>query len=225
MAGATPAAQWNPFYDRKGKNIWEYIEFGSKRGNWKRFRRAFYCLLKNDGLQLCLPGFRPDTVIYTNIGMGMEIDRLLLLAGAQEYLTTEAILAGYHERGCDELANRALKDFGNEKLPFLKFNPNAAWYYTMLLSHFVLEAFKEDICSEVIPASSYATTVRRHLVDIAGKIVCHGGKVILKITQSVWDRLHFSDLWVKCNNQLPLPSIYIPFNINELRIITEENCV
>lgn len=207
MAGAIPAAQWNPFYDRKGKNIWEYIEFGSKRGNWKRFRRAFYCRLKNDGLQLCLPGFRPDTVIYTNIGMGMEIDRMLLLAGAQEYLTTEAILAGYHERGCDELANRALKDFGNEKLPFLKFNPNAAWYYTMLLSHFVLEAFKEDVCSDVIPASSYATTVRRHLVDIAGKIVCHGGKVILKITQSAWDRLHFSDLWIRCNNQLPLPSI------------------
>jgi len=161
----------------------------------------------NDGPQLYLPGCRPDTVIYTNIGMGMEIDRMLLLAGAEEYLTTEAIFASYHARGCDELANRALKDFGHETLPFLKFNANAAWYYTMLLSYFVFEAFKEDVCSDVIPASSYATTVRRKLVDIAGKIVRHSGKVILKITQSVWDRLNFSDLWIKCNNQPPFPII------------------
>jgi len=205
MAKEVQDVQWKAFHDRKGKSIWEYIEFGSKRGSWKKFRRALYCRLQNKEVQLYLPGCRPDTVIYTNIGLGMEIDQMLLLVGAEEYFSAEGILASYHERGCDELANRALKDFGHEQLPFLRFNANAAWYYTMLLGHFVLEAFKEDVSSGVIPASSYATKVRRQLIDIAGKIVRHSGKIVLKITQSVWDRLNFSELWARCNNQPPLP--------------------
>lgn len=199
--------QWRPFQEAKKNNIWEYIEFGSKRGNWKKFRRAIYSRLKNRGSQLYLPGCRPDSVIYTNIGMGTGIDALLTKAKAQKYFSAEAILANYHVRGCDELANRALKDFGHEQLPFLKFNANAAWYYTMLLGHFLLEAFQEDVSFGVIHAKSYATTVRRKLIDMAGKIVCHAGKVILKVTQSSWDSLNISDLWEKCNNQTPLPTI------------------
>ena len=42
-------------------------------------------------------------------------------------MKADGIVACYHERGSDELANRALKDFGHEQLPFKKFNPNAAW--------------------------------------------------------------------------------------------------
>ena len=110
--------------------------------------------------------------------------------------SADRIMAGYHERGCDELANRGLKDFGHEQLPFLKFNANAAWYYTMLISHFLFEAFKEDVSAGIaLPEQSYATTVRRQLIDIPGKVVRHSGKVILKITQAVWKRLNFFVLW------------------------------
>jgi hypothetical protein len=55
-------------------------------------------------------------VIITNIGQGQAIDALLQESGAEQYLKADSIVACYHERGSDELANRALKNFGNEAL-------------------------------------------------------------------------------------------------------------
>ena len=109
----------------------------------------------------------------TNIGQGQAVDWMLKRAGAIDYLSAKGLVACYHERGSDELTNRALKDFGHEQLPFKRFNHNAAWYYTMLLGHFLLESFKEDVSAPVIAVGSYASTVRRRLIDIAGKIVSH----------------------------------------------------
>jgi hypothetical protein len=104
----------------------------------------------------------------------------LKASGFDGYLDAAGIVGCYHERGSDELANRALKDFGHEQLPFKKINPNAAWYYCMLVGHFLMECFKKDVAFTVVPIGAYATTVRRRLIDIAGKIVSHGGNIILK---------------------------------------------
>jgi hypothetical protein len=186
---------WHNFESTGKKDIWQYIEFGSRRGNWKKFRRAFYCRLLNDGRQLYLPGCRPDTVIITNIGQGQPIDEMLIHAGAQSYLHPQAIVACYHERGSDELANRALKDFGHEQLPFKRFNPNAAWYYSMLVGHFLLESFKEDVASPVIAVGAYATSVRRKLIDIAGKIVSHSSKITLRVTRACFEYLRLDELF------------------------------
>jgi hypothetical protein len=82
-----------------------------------------------------LPGCRPDTVIITNIGQGQHIDTLLKRAGAENYLQADAVIGCCHERGSDELANRALKDFGHEQLPFKRFNPNAASAVTSNLAY------------------------------------------------------------------------------------------
>jgi hypothetical protein len=70
------------------------------------------------------------------------------------------IIASYHGRGADELVHRALKDFGFEELPFLRFAPNTALYYTMLVAFVLCECFKQDVCGEVIPLEAYATTLR-----------------------------------------------------------------
>ncbi|MCP4628050.1 MAG: IS1380 family transposase [bacterium] len=180
------------------KDYWEYIEFGSKRKTWDRFRRSIYCRLINNKDQFYLPGCRPDTVIFTNIGQGQAIDVMLKNAGAADYLSANGLVACYHERGSDELANRALKDFGHEQLPFKRFNPNAAWYYTMLLGHFLLECFKEDVSAPEVSVGSYASTVRRRLIDIAGKIVSHSGEIVLKVSQACFDSLRLSELFGRC---------------------------
>jgi hypothetical protein len=193
------ATCWQSFASSKKKDIWEYTEFGSKRGNWKRFRRALYCRLTNKDGQLYLPGTRPDTIIITNLGLGGRIDELLQQTGNAHYLSSDAILACYHERGSDELANRALKNFGHEQLPFKQFTPNAAWYYTMLVGHFLFESFKEDAMSPVISVSAYADTVRRQFIDIAGKIVSHSGKIILKVASSCFQRLRLPELLDRCS--------------------------
>jgi hypothetical protein len=141
------------------KGSWQYAEFGCRQGNWKRFRRAIYSRLLHDGhSQLYLPACRPDTVIVTNIGQGQAIDRFLKDAGVLDYLTANRLIACYHERGSDELANRAIKDFGHEQLPFKRLAPNAAWYYKMLVGHFLLESFKEDVGAPVVAIGFYAST-------------------------------------------------------------------
>jgi hypothetical protein len=193
------ATCWQNFASSKKKDIWEYTEFGSKRGSWKKFRRALYCRLLNKDKQLYLPGTRPDTVIITNLGLGGGIDELLEETGNGHYLSCDTILACYHERGSDELANRALKNFGHEQLPFKHFNPNSAWYYIMLVGHFLFESFKEDVASPVISVNAYADTVRRQFIDIAGKIVSHSGKIILKVASACFERLQLSRLLNRCS--------------------------
>ena len=197
MAANTDDGLWSAFSSHK-KQAWQYIEFGSRRGNWEVFRRALYCRLVDDGRQLYLPSCRPDTVIITNIGCGQQIDEWLKAAKAAEYLSADAIVACYHNRGSDELVNRALKDFGHEQLPFKRFNPNAAWYYMMLLGHFLFETFKEDVGSPVISVGCYANTVRRRLIDLAGKIVSHSQRIVLKVASAAFDHLALSDLFERC---------------------------
>jgi hypothetical protein len=111
----------------------------------------------------------------------------------------------YHDRGSDELANRALKDFGHEQLPFRRFHANAAWYYTMLVGHFLMEAFKQDVSSQIIPVSAYANTVRRQLIDIAGKIVAHGHDIVLKVPKACFEGLKLSEMFCRCRMAPPIP--------------------
>jgi len=199
MAATWDDSQWKRFESGK-KDAWQYTEFGCRQGSWKRFRRAIFCrLMHNDRNQLYLPGFRPDTIIITNIGQGQAIDWMLKKAGAADYLTANGLVACYHERGSDELANRAIKDFGHEQLPFKRFAPNAAWYYMMLVGHFLLESFKEDVSAPVLSIGSYASTVRRRLIDIAGKIVFHSGETILKVSKACIESLRLPELFDRCS--------------------------
>ena len=180
--------------------LWNYVEFGDRRGSWEKFRRCIFCRPAYEDKQMLLKFARPDTVIYTNIGMGEPIDEQLRKAGMEELFASEVIIGVHHGRACDELVHRALKDFRSEQLPFKRFHQNAAFYYTMLIAFFLYEAFKEDVCSPVVAVNSYATTLRRKVLDVAGKIVSHAGNIKLKVTISTWNSLNFYELWLKSEN-------------------------
>jgi hypothetical protein len=183
---------------------WSYIEFGDCRGSWKRFRRAIFCRPTYEDRQRLLTFARPDTLIYTNLGMGSLLDEALREAGAEDLLVAEGVIECYHGRGFDELVHRALKDFVDERLPFKGFRQNTAYYYTALIAFALFEAFKSDVSAPVIPVTAYATTFRRRLLDVAGKIVSHGGRIVLKVTRAVLDRLDFGALWLRCASPPPL---------------------
>ena len=121
----------------------------------------------------------------------------------QHWLTSEAIINSYHQCGADELCHRGLKNFGFEQLPFKRFGPNLAFYYCMLISFFLFETFKEDVTGNVIPVTSYATSVRRKIVEIAAKIVKKGHTITLKLSQSVMQSIKFELLWANCQNPPP----------------------
>jgi hypothetical protein len=189
----TEKVHWKRY--QKGRHVWVYFEFGDRRGNWSKFRRALYCQPMDSSGQLVMAFARPANVIYTNLGMGFPIDAQLERAGFSHLLETSSILEMSHGRGADELVHRALKDFAAEALPFKRFAPNAAFYYTLLLAFFLFECFKEDVCSEVVPIEAYPTTLRRKIFDLAGKIVRTSGKIIIKVTRSAWELLKFDRLW------------------------------
>ena len=181
----------------QGRQVWQYLEFGSKCQSWDGFRRTIFCRPLYEDAQMLLSFARPDTVLITNLGMGQAIDEALVKADAGHWLHPRAIIAGYHGRGSDELVYRALKDFGFEQMPFKRFAPNAAFYYTMLVSFFLYETFKQDVCASVVAPVCYATTLRRRVIDIAAKIVRHAGRVVMKITAATAEQLDFALLWQK----------------------------
>jgi hypothetical protein len=194
---------WDTYVN--GEQEWSYIEFGDRRGSWKHFRRAVFCRPTYEDRQMLLEFSRPDTLIYTNIGIGQPIDQALLEAGAGNLLEATGIVESYHGRGFDELVHRAFKDFVDQRLPFKGFRQNTAYYYIALLAFALFEAFKADVTDLVIPETAYATTLRRQFVDVAGKIINHAGRIVLKVTQAVLDRLQLDELWLLCSSPPTMP--------------------
>ena len=200
--GALPEKGWK-VYDN-GHQEWEYIEFGYRYDSWKRYYRAIYTRPAYEGEQRLLDFARPDNIIVTNLGVNPEVVRGCGSPRGKELVQVESIIHSHHQRGADELPHRGLKDFGFEELPFKRFTPNTAFFYCMLISFFLFETFKEDVLEEVLPVASYATTVRRRVVDFAAKIITTSRGIILKVTQAVMDNLRFDKLWERCQNPIPI---------------------
>ena len=149
---------------------------------------------------------RPDNVILTNIGINANALANCTPERRQYWLRPEAAIYSYHRCGADELTHRGLKDFASETLPFKRFTQNSAFYYCMLIAFFLFEAFKEDVTSAVIPATSYASTVRRKIVDIAAKVTETGRSITLRVSKATMKGLRFDLLWANCQNPPPILS-------------------
>ncbi len=188
-----------------GKKQWGFLEFGFSCISWKRFFRAIYThiVCDKDG-QMLLDFARPDNVIITNIGMNDKVLENCTPERREYWFKLTSIISSYHQCGSDELAHRGLKDFGFEQLPFKKFTSNMALYYCMLISFFLFETFKQDVLKDIVPIRSYATTVRRRVVDIAAKVINTGRCIILKVTDSVMKNLKFDILWDRCQTPHPI---------------------
>jgi hypothetical protein len=189
-----PQEDWAE-YDN-GHQLWSYLEFEFGCDCWDQYYRTLYTRpLYDENGQGLIDFSRPDNVIITNIGLNDTVLKNCTPQEKKELLKAEFIVFSNHQRGKDELPHRGLKDFGFEELPFKRFSANSAFYYCMLISFFLFETFKEDVLAEVIPITSYATTVRRKVIDIAVKIIGTSRYVVLKIPKSIMDRLNFAKLW------------------------------
>jgi len=52
----------------------------------------------------------------------------------------------------------------------------------------------------IISVSAYADTFRRQLIDTAGKIVRHAGKLIMKVPRTTFKRLQLDRLFAACQS-------------------------
>ena len=199
FTSSLPETAFQHHFGKTDEDIWQYYEFVDQRPSWQRAWRTLFWRPLLEEKQFLLPGSRPGTLVYTNLGMGTAVAQQLKNAGLSHCIAAEAVIACYHQRGQDELVHKALKDFGFEQMPFKRFTPNAAFYYTMLLGFFLFEAFKEDVSKPVIPVSAMPTTLRRQLVDLAAIVVSHARRQILKLHTAAMTLVDFKTLWCNCS--------------------------
>ncbi len=189
-----------------GKESWRYVEFGNRLKSWPKFRRCIFTTLESEeNGQMLFDFARTDVFIYTNIGQDAKLTAKLIQAGGAAYLKADQIISLNHSRGKGELNHRSLKEFATkEQLPFEQFGMNRAYYYFLLISHFLFEAYKRDVTYDVIPISSYPTTFRRRLLDFAAKVISTGGKFILKINKFKFKELNIQKLWELSGKPQPI---------------------
>ena len=179
---------------------WNYVEFANRLKSWDKFRRCIFTTLETDETgQLNFEFARPDTVLYTNIGQNKELDKKLILAGGEDYFMAEKIIGLNHCRGSGELVHRSEKEFATkEQFPFEKMGMNRAYYYLIIISHFLYEVYKRDVTHDILPVVSYPNTFRRLVIDFAAKVVATGSEIILKVTQTVYEKLNIQEIWRRC---------------------------
>ena len=186
-----------------GKTVWRYFEFADRRASWKVFRRSIFTTLSCDSQGQYLLGLddKADSLIYTNIGNNKIADARLKAAGGDKFFQADAIVQLSHKRGADELIHRSLKELATkEQLPFKKFGMNRAYYFLLVMSHFMFEAYKRDVTADVIPISVYPNTFRRRLVDFAAMITSGGRSITLNVTREIYETFKLESLWIKCQS-------------------------
>lgn len=186
----------------KNKTEWSFVEFCNKLGSWKKFRRCIFTKQNCDeNGQYVLEFSKPDNVIYTNINMCKEADGRLMAAGGGHYFDAKTIVQESHARGADELIHRSIKELATkEQLPFERFGMNRAYYFLLVISHFIFEAYKQDVSAEIIPITSYPNTFRRNLVDFAVKITSRSRNIILNVTKTVYQTINIEEIWKRCQS-------------------------
>ncbi len=186
------------------RQSWEYIDFYWGCNDWDDYYRTLYTRPIYENGKMLLEFARPDNVIITNLDDNCEILKYLSVAEQKKWEDPEKIITSHHGRGSDELPHRGLKDFGFEALPFKHFGPNTAVYYCMVIAFFLFESFKRDTLDDIIPIKSYASTVRRRVIDIAAKFIKTSGQTILKVTREVMNAMDFNQIWERCKSAQPI---------------------
>jgi hypothetical protein len=186
----------------KDKAVWQFVEYASRLKSWSKFRRCFFTRLHRDDTGQYVMGFgKPDSMIYTNIGNCPTADKRLRAAGGNEWFEAETIIRKSHQRGADELIHRSIKELATkEQLPFKSFGMNRAYYFMLVFTHFLFEAYKQDVTAEVVPVTVYPNTFRRKLIDFAVKITSRARKVVLNVTKNIYETINIELLWKRCQS-------------------------
>lgn len=191
----------------KGRTTWEYAEFGNKLKAWNKFRRCIFTRVsrEEDGQYVISP-CKSDSFMYTNIGLCEEADNKLSKASGNKYFEPKTIIAKSHQRGEDELVHRSIKELATkEQLPFKRFGMNRAYYFLLVITHFLFETYKRDVAQDVIHIKAYPNTFRRLLIDFAVKLTSQARYNILKVSCFIYETLKIQDLWKNCQSP---PRIY-----------------
>lgn len=134
-------------------------------------------------------------------GLCKEVDDRLRKVEGDSYFHARTIIAKSHQRGEDELVHRSIKELATkEQLPLKRFGMNRAYYYLLVITHFLFETYKRDVAKRVIPVKAYPNTLRRLLIDFAAKLTSQARYNILKVCNPVCEALNIQELWTSCQS-------------------------
>ena len=77
---------------------------------------------------------------------------------------------------------------------------NRAYYFMLVVTYFIFEAYKQDVTAEVIPVTVYPNTFRRKLIDFAVKITSRARSIVLNVTKVIYETINIEELWERCQS-------------------------
>jgi hypothetical protein len=176
---ALPEVAWRPFRQWKGTALvhrdreWVEVEFIASEGSTHK------ALLPDR--YLVIRAHLPQGELFAD---GASVHYYATVTNRWDW-DGERLLRWSHERcGTVEPAHDVLKnELGGGVLPSYRFGANAAWWQLVVLTHNRLSALKRL----ALPADWAPLRPRRLrflLFHVAGRLVCHGRRLVLRIARS-----------------------------------------
>jgi hypothetical protein len=104
------------------------------------------------------------------------------------------VLAWHNQRGQAENFNKELKiGFGMEQMPCGSFGANAVFFRIGVIAYNLFIGFKRNVC----PAACQSQTIgtfRWRLIQVAGRIVRHAGRIILRLSVDAQRLMAFEEI-------------------------------
>jgi hypothetical protein len=100
----------------------------------------------------------------------------------EESKNSQAVLTWHNQRGKAENFNKELKaGFGQDQMPCGQSHANAAYFRIGVIAYNLFVGFKRLACPDSWATHTIAT-IRWKLIQLAGRIVRHAGRVVLKLS-------------------------------------------
>jgi len=179
-AESVPEDKWSQL--NKKEASWRYAQINYKPGSWGEktgpVSAVYTSLVRDEATHPVLEFARPDQIILTNVDL-KHADKPSSIQSAKDVVLLN------HSRGKDELVHRGTKEFGTEKMPCKRFFMNGGYYHFMVIAHNLLIAFQRDVVAQEEPELMNATptTLRRRVIDIAGRVIRTSRRIILKVAK------------------------------------------
>jgi len=116
----------------------------------------------------------------------------------EEEKSAVEVLAWHNQRGSAENFNKELKcGLGMEQMPCGQFGANAVFFRLGVVAYNLFVGFKQAACPEAWRTHTIAT-LRWKFIQVAGRIVRHAGRTILKLAVDAKRFLDFEGMGRRC---------------------------
>ena len=179
--GAFPNGQWRPYFDKDDVKTDREIAV------------TVHCMNKTEAFILVVLRWRnrqrdlfgKQEYCYHAIATDLEAEPQKVITRHEESHQEQAFVWRYNERGQMENIIKELKvGIGMEQMPSERFEANAMYFAIGVLAYNLYVAQKYFVIQEGYQKKTIYS-LRWSLIQIAGKLISHGGRLILKIAASM----------------------------------------